>query len=101
MMERSLPEAPKEDITKTCLFKYTENFTTKKKKKNEIFKTLRNMPIQITENFTTQKNEIVQIKNLILFIFLLKHILWVLVRTRLDEAVLTSTHNLCFLSRNK
>ena len=30
--KHSLPEAPKEGITKTCLLKYIENFTTKKGK---------------------------------------------------------------------
>ena len=55
-------------ITKTCLFKYTENFTTKK------------------WNFSDKKFRY-------LFLFLLKA---KIVGTRQDEAVLTSTHNLCF-----
>ena len=67
-------------ITKTCLFKYTENFTIKKWK------------------FSDKNSDIFSY-------FCWKHNLWVLVRTastkrlneyRLDEAVLTSTHNLCF-----
>ena len=57
-------------ITKTCLFKYTENFTTKKWKFSD--------------------------KKILYFTyFWSKHRLWVLVRT-VSKAVLTSTHNLCF-----
>ena len=55
--------------TKKCLFKYSK----------------KNLP---------PKTKYFQIKKiLIFFIFLLKHRLWVLVRT--VEAVPTSTHNLC------
>ena len=55
-------------IMKTCLFKYTENLTTKKGKFSEE-------------------------KYWYFSYFCSKHRLWVLVRT---EAVLMSTHNLCF-----
>ena len=34
-------------------------------------------------------------------IFALKHILWVLVRTASNEAVLTCTHNICFEQKNE
>ena len=57
-------------ITKTCLFKYTENFTT--------------------------KNEVLDKKNLIFFIFLLKTYTVGTRWNRLTEAILTSTQNLCF-----
>ena len=77
-------------ITKTSLFKYLENFSTKKKKK---------------------KNENFQLKKIWYFsCFCSKHRLWVLVRTASMrwfqwvptiyvlsmEAVLMSTHNHCF-----
>ena len=58
--------SPYTDITKSRLFEYIENSTTKKRK-----------------IFELKKSDI----------FL--HRLWVLVRT----AVLTSTHNLCFLAK--
>ena len=57
-------------ITKTHLFKYTENFTTKKWK------------------FSNKKSWY-------LSYFCSKHRLWVLIRTA-NDAVLMSTHNLCF-----
>ena len=62
-------------ITKTCIFKYTENVTTKKWK------------------FSDKKFRYFSY-------FCSKHRLWVPVRTASKEAVPTSTHNLC-LSRNK
>ena len=52
-----------------------------------------NLPIQITENFTTKKMKLSDKKFWYFSYFCSKHRLW-------DEAVLTSTHNLC-LSRNK
>ena len=61
-------------ITKTCLFNYTENFTTKKWKKN-------------------------QIKKWYFSYFCSKPRLWVLVRTA--SAVLTSTDNLGFWAEIK
>ena len=56
-----------------------------------------NTPIQIYGKFHLQKTEFFQIKTPIFFIFLLKK---QIVGTRLNrfgEAVLTSTHNLCFM----
>ena len=53
-------------ITKTCLYKYIEKFTTKKGKFSDKKSDLFHIPAQ-------------------------KHRLWVLVRTDLGEAVLTST----------
>ena len=61
-------------ITKTCLFKYIEYFNSKKKKK--------------TENF--------QIKNTDIFHISAQNIDCGYLLERLGEAVLTSTHNLCF-----
>ena len=55
---------------KTCLFKYIENFTTK------------------NWNFSDKNSDI--------FIFLLKTYYIGTRKNRLAEAVLTSTHNLCF-----
>ena len=68
IMNRKIDEG--NDITKTCLFKYTENFTTKKWKYSD--------------------------KKFWYFSYSCsKHRLWVLVRTA-AAAVLTSTHSLCF-----
>ena len=52
------------------------------------------------------KNDIFRCKSVTFFLFLLKDRLWVLVRTAstrrfYNEAVLTSTHNLCFKVKNK
>ena len=53
--------------------------------------------MQQIDNFFSFKNEKFQLKNFDNFlIFAPKHRLWVLVRTASAEAVLTSTHNLCF-----
>ena len=54
------------------------------------------MPIQIYWEFYNQKNENFQKKNSGSFIFLLKTYIVGTRQNRLDEAVLTSTHNLCF-----
>ena len=59
-----------------------------------------NMPMEYAATFKDCKNDIFQMKNCDVFlIFALKHRLWVLVKNRLNEAVLTiltSTHNICF-----
>ena len=70
-------------ITKTRLFKYIENFTTKKKKKKK-----------------KKKPESFQLKILIFFIFLLKRILWVLVRITLPRRFYR-VPTIYVLSRNK
>ena len=57
-----------------------------------------NMPMQYTAIFHSCKNDNFQMKFFNIFlIFALKHRLWVHVRT--TEAVLTSTHNLCFRAK--
>ena len=54
-----------------------------------------NTPIQIYRKFYLQKLKHFQMQNSDNTISAQKHRLWVLVRTAC-EAVLTSTHNLCF-----
>ena len=55
------------------------------------FSRYENLPMQYTEIFLALKIENFQLKNFDIFLILLKHRLWVHVRT-----ASASTHNLCF-----